>query len=365
MAEQDSVVDREDKTLPTSTDPAKEDISKREFNPLWLEQKPIDKHLTISTTTSHHERHKSNHYFGKHEGLLSPSSNTKIIDPKYNLLKPASCDDFSKSKSPVSNKVSDCSLNNNNIQQNNAFQNGGGHGGEKKKKKKKDHHRDRDAHKDLINKDKFPSQAGEGCNKVKLKANDSKNNVFSLKNFVKDEHESSFDSSVKSPKKKHKDGKTHSYDSQNNRNIHGSKRKSEVALDGTSVKKIKHRHNHIKLDEKEFPSEKLFSPTDKVKKNLNYNQPILQFEKLPIKKIKAVEQVGERKEKHIKKSHKSSNSIKKEKPSSLSLPSSPTKIIDKKSKYKNIEPLKPTVEEQKIKNKLTGTIFMLTLNCPI
>ena len=102
MAEQGSVVDRENKTLSTSTTPAKEDTSKHENNPLCLEQKPINKHLTISTTISHHESHKSNHYFGKNDGLLSPSSNTKIMDSNYSLLKPASCNDLSKSKSPVS-----------------------------------------------------------------------------------------------------------------------------------------------------------------------------------------------------------------------------------------------------------------------
>lgn len=348
MAEQGSVVDRENKTLSTSTTPAKEDTSKHENNPLCLEQKPINKHLTISTTISHHESHKSNHYFGKNDGLLSPSSNTKIMDSNYSLLKPASCNDLSKSKSPVSNKVSDCSLNNNNIHQNHSFQNGNG----KKKKKKKDC--DRDDHKDLNNKDKSPSQLSEDCNTIKVKANDGKNNVFSLKNFVKHEHESesSFDPTAKSPKKKHKDGKAHSQDSQNHKSTHGSKRKKELKPDGTPIKKVKHRHNHIKLDKKEFPSEKLFSPTDKVKKYPNFNQPILQFEKLPIKKIKTIEQVGEQQEKHIKKTHKSSHSIKEEKPPLQSLPSSPTKLIDNKSKNKTTAP----IEDQKTKYKATGTV---------
>ena len=358
MAEQDSVVDRGEKNK-TASASTKEDISKSECNTLWLEQKPIDKHLTISTTTTinHGSNNKGNH-FGHEEFLLAPSSNHKTMDLKYNLLKPASCNDFSKSKFPVSNRVSECSLNNNNIQQHHVVENGC-------EKKKNKHQRDihhHDGHEDLHTKDKKTSQVSDGCNNVKLKAHNSKNNVFSLKNFVK-HHEISFDDSTpKSPKKKNKDVKSHTLDSHNNKiTHHGPKRKSEVVSERTSIKKMKHHHhNHIKIQKKEHSLEKVFSPTEKGKKNQSYNQPILQFEKLPlIKKKITVEHVGERKEKH-KKSHKSSSKIKGEKVSPLSLPTSPTKIIDKKGKCKilNIE-LHKTTEEHKINDQPSIGIYII------
>lgn len=336
MAEENSVVDKEEKSklLPALT---KEELSKNEWNTAETNKKPIDQHLTISTTTTiNHGSHKSKHF-----GELTLSTTTSM-NAKYNLLKPAiNYTDISKSKVPVSNGDLNCNVtNNNNINKNN-------HSGEiKRKKKKRDktesdrlHNKDRD---DVKIKNKALSNEMNGTNKSSPIS--SKNSVFSLKNFVK--HHEGSSTTEDSLKKKNKDRKTHDKHNHESTN-HGAKRKSEVSSDGMTIKKVK--QHHIK-------AEKINSPTEKVKKTVtpSRNQFFLEFEKLPLKKT--VERSIESKEKH-KINLKSPKGFKEEVSTPLKL-ESPVKKDHKERKKSvvKIESGKATAETHKIKHKSTGLL---------